>query len=89
MTSDTAWTKEETNQIRKKAYRFFLRDGSIWKHPKKRDGVPLWVVTKKEEHEALLTAYHESSWARPRGTWATFEKLKEKHWWSGLYRDVH
>ena len=41
MTLDTAWTKEETNRIRKKAYRVFLRDGYIWKHPKKRNDIPL------------------------------------------------
>ena len=44
MTPDAAWTKEETNQIRKKAYHFFLWDGYIWKHPKKRDGV-VWFLT--------------------------------------------
>ena len=48
MTPDAAWTREEANRIRKKAYRFFLRDGSIWKHPKRRDGVPLRVVARKE-----------------------------------------
>ena len=32
------------------------------------------------------TAYHESPWAGHRGTWATFEKLKEKYWWPGLYQ---
>ena len=42
-----------------------------------------------EEREMLLTAYHESPWAGHRGTWATFEKLKEKYWWPGLYQDVH
>ena len=29
MTSGATWTKEETNRIRKKAYRFFLRDRYI------------------------------------------------------------
>ena len=48
-TMTSAWTKEESNRIRKKAYRFFLRDGCIWKHPKKRVGIPLRVVVKKEE----------------------------------------
>ena len=57
MTPDAAWTKEETNRIRKKAYRFFLRDRYIWKHPKKRNNIPLRVVAKKEEHEELLAAY--------------------------------
>ena len=89
MTADAAWTREEANRIRKKAYRMFLRDGSIWKQPKKRGGIPLWVVARKEEHAALLTAYHESPWAGHRGTWAMFEKLKEKYWWPGLYWDVH
>ena len=60
MTPDVAWTKEETHQIRKRAYRFFLRDGCIWKHPKKRNGIPLRVVAKKEEQEEWLSAYHKS-----------------------------
>ena len=89
MTLDAAWTKEETNRIRKKAYQFFLRDWYIWKHPKKRDDIPLRVVAKKEEQEELLAAYHESPWAGHRGTWATFEKIKGKYWCPGLYRDVH
>ena len=89
MTPDAAWKKEEDNRIRKKAYRFLLWDGCIWKHLKKRGGVPLRVVAKKEEQEELLAAYHESIWAGHHGTWATFEKLKGKYWWPGLYRDVH
>jgi hypothetical protein len=89
ITSTAPWTREETNRIRKKAYRFFLRDGRIWKHPKKRNGVPLRVVTKKEERKELLMAYHKSPWAGHRGTRATFEKLKGKYWWPGQYPDVH
>ena len=68
MMPDASWSKDEANRIRKKAYRFFLRDGHIWKHPKKRDGVPLRVVAKKEEQVELLAAYHESLWAGHRGT---------------------
>jgi hypothetical protein len=70
------WTREEACRIRKKAYRFFVRDRRIWRHPKKKNGVPLRVVTKKEEQEELLVEFHESPWAGHRGTWATFEKLK-------------
>ena len=36
-----------------------------------------------------MSAYHENPWAGHRGTWAMFEKLKEKYWWSGMYRDAH
>jgi hypothetical protein len=41
MTPATKWTRAEANRIWKKAYRFFLLDGRIWKHLKKRNGVPL------------------------------------------------
>jgi hypothetical protein len=79
MTPDVAWTREETNRIDKKAYRFFLRNGCLWKHLKKRNDITLRVVAKKEEQEELLAAYHESPWAGHDGTaWATFEKLKGK-----------
>ena len=79
MAPDAAWTKEETNRIRMKAYRFFLWDGYIWKDPKKRNNIPLRVVAKKEEQEELLAAYHESPWAGHCWTWATFEKLKRTY----------
>ena len=68
MTPNAAWKKEEANRVRKKAYRFFLRDGSICKQPKKRDGIPLRVVATKKEQEELMATYHESPWAGHRGT---------------------
>ena len=37
----------------------------------------------------MLTEFHESPWSGHRGTWATFEKLKERYWWPGMYKDVH
>ena len=40
----------------------------MWKHPKKRNGIPLRVEAKKEEQEELLKAYHDSPWAGHRGT---------------------
>ena len=36
MTPDASWTKDEANRVRKKAYRLFLWDGYLWKHPEKR-----------------------------------------------------
>mgnify|MGYP000099511706 FL=1 len=35
MAMDSSWKKEETSPIRKKAYRFFLRNGAIWRHSKR------------------------------------------------------
>ena len=36
MKPEIPWSKEETRKIRKKAYKFFLKEGFLWKHPKKR-----------------------------------------------------
>ena len=41
MTNDALETKEEASHIRKKAYKFFLRDGVIWRHAKKQNGTQL------------------------------------------------
>ena len=34
---------------------------------------------------AILGISMRRPWSRHRGLWATFEKLKEKYWWSGMY----
>ena len=36
-----------------------------------------------------MTEFHERPWSGHWDTWATFEKLKKKYWWSGMYKDVH
>jgi hypothetical protein len=41
MTPAAEWKREEACRIQKRVYRFFLRDGRIWKHRKKKNGVPL------------------------------------------------
>ena len=88
MTTDASLTKEEALRIRKKAYQYFLKGGLLWRHPKRRTGIPRRVVMKKEVQRTLMTEFHESVWAGHRGTWATFEKLKEKYWWPSMYKDV-
>ena len=55
MTMDVSKTKEEVTWIRKKAYKFFLRDNKIWWHSKKR------VVMVVEDQSVLISKFHESS----------------------------
>ena len=88
MTVDSSWSKEEAQRLRKKAYKYFLRGGFLWRHPKRRTGTPQRVVIKEDDQTTLVSEFHESPWAGHRGTWATFEKLKEKYWWPGMYKDV-
>ena len=63
LTSDAAWKRDEGIRIRMKPYWFFLHNGSIWRHPKKRNGTPLRLMIKRGEQKALLSVYHESPWA--------------------------
>ena len=46
-------------------------------------------VVAKEEQSMLLLEFHVSPWSRHRGSWARFEKLKERYWCLGMYHDMH
>ena len=50
--------------------------------------MPRRVVVRKQDQTTLMSEFHESPWAGHRGTWAMFEKLKEKYWWPSMYKDV-
>ena len=47
------------------------------------------MVTNEGDQSVLMAEFHESPWSGHRGTWSTFEKLKGRYWWSGMYKDVH
>ncbi|KAL3698249.1 hypothetical protein R1sor_012325 [Riccia sorocarpa] len=82
------WNEAEFKKIRQKAYGFLLRDGYLWKRPKRRDGDFLRVVDDEDTKLELLKEFHETLWAGHRGVWATYTKLKERYWWKGMYSDV-
>ena len=42
------WSDKMYKEIRHKAYGHFLKDGYLWKKPKRKDGVPLRVVDDAE-----------------------------------------
>ena len=41
-----------------------------------------------EDQSVLILEFHESPWFEYQGMWPTFEKLKERYWWLGMYKDV-
>jgi hypothetical protein len=81
-------TTDDFHCIRKKAYNYLLKDGHLWRHPQKNNGIPMCVVCKLEEQHRLIKEFHDSAWVGHRGVWATFAKLKEKYWWLGFYKNV-
>ena len=88
MMTDGSWTKEETLCIWKKSYQYFLKGGFLWRHPKRRTGMPRRVVVRKRDQTTLMSEFHKSPWAGHKRTWVTFEKPKEKYWWPNMYKDV-
>ena len=76
LTMDESWSKEDFYQIRKKAYKFFLKEGHLWKFPKRKNGTPLRVVCKKQDQQTLIAEFHDSVWAGHRVIWATFRKAQ-------------
>ncbi|KAL3682400.1 hypothetical protein R1sor_000422 [Riccia sorocarpa] len=75
------WSDAEFKKIRQKAYGFLLREGYLWKRPKRRDGDFLRVVDDEDTKLELMKEFHDALWAGHRGVWATYMKLKERYWW--------
>lgn len=82
------WMDKTFKDIRHQSYSYLLRDGFLWKRPKRKDGVPLRVIDDAETKNQILKEFHDTSWAGHRGIWATYNKIKERYWWKGLYKDV-
>ncbi|KAL3685686.1 hypothetical protein R1sor_003708 [Riccia sorocarpa] len=80
------YSDAEFKKIRQKAYGFLLREGYLWKRPKRRDGEFMRVVDDEDTKLELLKECHETLWAGHRGVWATYMKLKERYWWKGSLR---
>jgi len=88
MKRQDGWSIKAFKDIRHRSYNFILRDGLLWKRPKRKDGVPLRVVDDTETKNQVLKEFHDTLWAGHRGVWATYHKIKERYWWKGLYKDV-
>ena len=51
---DESWSTEDFHRIRKKAYKYFLKDGALWRHAKKKNGTLMRVVCKLEDQQKLM-----------------------------------
>ena len=56
---DGTWSRELFHKIRKKAYKFFLHEGYLWRHPKA-------VVGRREEQHKLIFEFHDTLWTGDR-----------------------
>jgi hypothetical protein len=59
---DESWMTDDFRRIRKKAYKYFLKDGHLWRHAKRTPGISMRVVCKLEERRRLIMEFHDSAW---------------------------
>jgi hypothetical protein len=85
---DTRWSNEEFGKIRKKAYKFMVREGYLWRRPNGSKQVPLRVLDTEGEKIQVLQEAHDFEVAGHRGVQATYDKVKRFYWWAGMYVDV-
>ncbi len=85
---DNALSDEQFKKLKRKAKSFFLHDGHLWKHPKRKGMCPQRVISMAEAQQKIIKECHEELWAGHRGVWATFAKVKERFWWYGMYKNV-
>jgi len=79
--ADERLTIEEFKKIRKRAYDFFLKEGFLWKRPKKKGHIPLRVIDTENEKHQILQHCHDSDAVGHKGVQSTYEKVKELYWW--------
>ena len=85
---EEAWTKEIFEKIRKKAYGYMLRDGLLWRKPKKMGRLPQRVVGDESAKLKILHECHDDAAAGHRGVQATYEKVRELYWWQNFYLEI-
>jgi hypothetical protein len=85
---DPEWSNQEFNKIRKRSYQFMVREGVLWKQPKKNGYLLLRVVGTEEEKLEILHNLHDFDMAGHKGREATYDKVRRLYWWPRLYLDV-
>ena len=73
-------------KLRKKSRNFLKRDGYLFKRSQKRGLPPRRVVGLKDQRLAIIHVLYDG--IGHRGKQATFEQVRRRYQWKGLYDDV-
>jgi transposase InsO family protein len=77
---------EEFRKLRNKAKHFFVRDGLLYKRSRKRGSPPRRVIGTQRKRREVIKALHDD--IGHRGKDATFQQVRRRYQWKGLYEDV-
>ncbi len=80
---------EIPRKLRRKAFDFFLAQGYLWRRAKAAEcATPRRCVGKAEEKRIIMTGLHDHASAGHFGTARTYQKIRERYYWPGMYTDV-
>ena len=54
------WMDKNFKDITHQSYSYFLRNGFLWKRPKRKDGVPLRVIGNIGTKNQILKKFHDT-----------------------------
>jgi hypothetical protein len=73
-------------RFKRKALSFLIRDGYLFKRPKRPGTPPRRVVGTQQQRSEILASLHDE--CGHRGRQAIFEKVTKRYQWKGIYEDV-
>ena len=83
-----SWRQKNFYNFRKKAHKFFLHQGYLWKHPKFTSRNSRRLICNQDQWDKIIKELHDQEWVGHWEIWATFTKVKERYWWLKLCNNV-
>ena len=83
-----SWRQKNFYNFRKKAHKFFLHQGYLWKHPKFTSRNSRRLICNQDQWDKIIKELHDQEWVGHWEIWATFTKVKEIYGWHDSYNDM-
>ena len=76
----------EFARFKREAVRYLVRDGILYRQPGNSSSPPRKVISLLDNKQRILMNLHDESGHRGRD--ATYNKVRNRFYWRGLYTDV-
>jgi hypothetical protein len=79
-------TDQQYQRLRQKSRHFLVRDGYLFKRPRKRSQPPRRVIGKEDLRNEVLQKLHDGQ--GHRGREVTYALVSRRYQWKGMYEDI-
>ena len=79
-------TDDDFRRLRRKAFRYLVRDGYLYKRSKKGRVPPRRVIGRPAERQEVIASLHDEVGHRSRQT--TYDQVARRYQWDGMYEDI-